>query len=337
MQTLEQIIKHSKDSRELKSALAVKMSQTKVKHQRIADYLQVSDSFISKWGLIYEKQGANALLLNYQGKVGYLSVDDKQEVISFLRQQSHFSVEQLRDHLEVKYQVVYKSKQSYYQLLDEGGLSWKKNEKVNPKRDPIRVEPTKKSIRNKLKRRSQDIQSGKVVVLIIDECHLRWGEVCGYIWGQRNQSITVPIVNEKQRQTYYGALNNQTKTFQLKAYPAGESRSTINFIKYLRSLYPNRQLILIWDGASYHRSEEVKPYLSQLNRGLRRITDWKVRCLRIAPYAPDQNPVEDLWLQGKNWLRKQFSQNKTFAQVKKCFFDFLTNMTFYFDKMSIYY
>lgn len=116
----------------------------------------------------------------------------------------------------------------------------------------------------------------------------------GYIWDQRHQSVTVPIINEKQRQTYYGALNNPTKTFQLKAYPAGESRSTIHFINYLRSLDPNRQLILIGDGASYHRSLEVKQYLSQLNRGLRRITSWKVRCLRIAPYAPDQNPVEDL-------------------------------------------
>ena len=56
MRTLEQIIEHSRDSRELKRAL-------KVKHQNIVDYLQVSVSFISKWCLIYEEQGAEALLL----------------------------------------------------------------------------------------------------------------------------------------------------------------------------------------------------------------------------------------------------------------------------------
>lgn len=129
MQTLEQIIDNSRDSRELKRALAVKMSQKRIKHQDIAELLQVSSSFISKWCLIYEEQGSLALLLNYQGKVGYLSDDEKQEVILFLQQQSHFSVEQLRDHLESKYQVVYKSKQSYYDLLDKGGLSWKKTKK----------------------------------------------------------------------------------------------------------------------------------------------------------------------------------------------------------------
>jgi transposase len=99
---------------------------------------------------------------------------------------------------------------------------------------------------------------------------------------------------------------------------------------------PKSQLILIWDGASYHRSLEIKQYLTQVNRGLRRLTDWKVRCLKFAPYAPEQNSVEDVWLQGENFLRKQFSQNKTFAQVKQGFFDFLINRTLNFKKVSIY-
>ncbi|NJO18527.1 MAG: transposase [Thioploca sp.] len=129
MQTLEQIIDKSRDARELKRALSVKMSQRRMKYQDIANLLQVSSSFISKWELIYEKEGAGALLLNYQGKPGYLSDEEKQKVILFLQQHSHFSVEQLRDHLEEKYQVVYKSKQSYYDLLDAGGLSWKKPKK----------------------------------------------------------------------------------------------------------------------------------------------------------------------------------------------------------------
>ena len=88
------------------------------------------------------------------------------------------------------------------------------------------MEQTQRSIRTKIQRRTSEIQSGKVVVLMIDECHLRWGEVEGYIWGRKNQSITVPVVNDKQRQTYYGALNYPTRTFQLKAYPRGDSQST---------------------------------------------------------------------------------------------------------------
>ena len=49
MPTLEQIIDHSRESRELKRALAVKMSQPRIKHPDIAEFLPVSASFISKW------------------------------------------------------------------------------------------------------------------------------------------------------------------------------------------------------------------------------------------------------------------------------------------------
>jgi len=172
MQNLEQIIDYSRDARELKRALAVKMSQRRMKNQDIANLLQVSSSFISKWCLIYEEQGVLALLLNYHGKVGYLSDEEKQEVILFLQQQAHFGVEQLRDHLEEKYQVVYKSRQSYYDLLEAGDLSWKKTQKKNPKADSVLVTKTQKSIKNKIKRRVE-IQSEQVVVLVADDCHLR--------------------------------------------------------------------------------------------------------------------------------------------------------------------
>jgi putative transposase len=159
MESIEQIIESSRDSREVKRAIAVKMSRSGVKHQNIVNYLPVSPSFISKWVMIYEEQGAGALLLNYRGKAGYLSVEEKQQVVLFLRPQSSFSVEQLRDYLESQYRVVYKSKQSYYDLLDEGGLSWKKTEKKNPKRDEAIVVKTQKSIRNKIKRRSQALNA----------------------------------------------------------------------------------------------------------------------------------------------------------------------------------
>jgi putative transposase len=79
------------------------------------------------------------------------------------------------------------------------GISWK-NTKENPKIDPLMVAETQKSIRTKLNRRIQEIHEGKVVVLMIDECHLHWGDVCGYIGGQKNQLITIPVINDKQRQ-----------------------------------------------------------------------------------------------------------------------------------------
>ncbi|HEY9301791.1 MAG TPA: hypothetical protein VIQ31_36580 [Phormidium sp.] len=52
-----------------------------------------------------------------------------------------------------------------------------------------------------------EIEIGELVVLFQDECHLLWVDICGYVWGNKNERVEVPIVNEKERQTYLGAVN----------------------------------------------------------------------------------------------------------------------------------
>jgi hypothetical protein len=65
--------------------------------------------------------------------------------------------------------------------------------------------------------------------------------------------------------------------------------------------------------------------------------DWKIPCLRFAPNTQEQNPVEDVWLKGKTYLRKLFALNKTFAQVKHCFSTFLQALQFTSTKLSWYW
>jgi transposase len=113
------------------------------------------------------------------------------------------------------------------------------------------------------------------------------------------------------------------------------SRNTVSFIEHLRTQKPDaKQFLLIWDGASYHKSHEIQEYLQERNWKLTK-ENWTIRCILFAPNAPEQNPVEDIWLKGKNFLRKHFFENKTFAQVKQCFFNFLEGQVFDFPKLSL--
>jgi transposase len=180
-----------------------------------------------------------------------------------------------------------------------------------------------------------ELASGEIVLLFEDECHLLWGDVCGLAWGKRNQPLEVPICNQKERQTYYGAVNFQTRQFHLKAFPCGNGVYTVAYVRWLHELYPTARLWLIWDGASYHRYAEMRDYLAEVNAGLGE-DDWLVTCILLAANAPEQNPVEDIWLKGKNWLRKRFSYNKTFADVKACFFEHLQKGTFSSAKYDWY-
>ena len=161
MLSLEEIIVNSKDTREVKRALAVKMVMSGISVKEIEAILLVSDSFISKWKLSYETEGAGSLLLKYQGKKSYLDECSREELVQFIQTKTTFSVAELRDYLEANYQVVYKSKESYYQLLKEAGLSWKRSETVNPKRDEKQVEPQRPELQNSLEARRDEIESGK--------------------------------------------------------------------------------------------------------------------------------------------------------------------------------
>ena len=168
-----------------------------------------------------------------------------------------------------------------------------------------------------------------------DECHLLWGDTCGMVWGKRNAPIPVSITNERERQTYYGAVNLLTHDFHLKAFSAGTGENTVTYLRWLQDLYPGKTIILLWDGASYHHDAQLKALLAQVNDGLPEAA-WSLCCLPFAPNAPEQNPVEDIWLQGKNFLRKHFWQNKTFAAVKDCFCCFLRTLRFDSAKFAWY-
>ena len=111
--------------------------------------------------------------------------------------------------------------------------------------------------------------------------------------------------------------------------------STVAFIERLQALNPGKKLMIIWDGASDHHCEEVKTYLEDVNKRLEE-KDWRVTCLVFAPHAPEQNPVEDVWLRGKNFLRRHFYENKTFKQVRDCFVKFLNKQICNFKKIEWY-
>jgi len=138
MSSLEDII-DSPANLEVKRALAIKMILFGFKTEDICDLLNVSDSFVSKWKIIYENEGAGALELHYKGGTGFLTADQRDEIIFYLRNKPHCSVEELRDYIERYYGVVYQSKQSYYDLLKEGGLSWHQTQALNPKRDEAQM------------------------------------------------------------------------------------------------------------------------------------------------------------------------------------------------------
>lgn len=76
----------------------------------------------------------------------------------------------------------------------------------------------------------------------------------------------------------------------------------MDFVKKLPAKNSKAKILLIWDGSSYYRGEERRKFLACQNQGLSP-ENWKITCCRFALYAPQENPVEAIWLQMKTLLR----------------------------------
>jgi putative transposase len=95
-----------------------------------------SSGFISKWKQIYALEGLSALKLAHKGATGYLKIEQRKKIIEWLQAKNYWNLGELKAYIEEQYEVVFISQQSYYDLFEQAGISWKKTQKSNPKTDP---------------------------------------------------------------------------------------------------------------------------------------------------------------------------------------------------------
>ena len=145
--TLDEII-NSGDPREIKRALAVKMFEHGLDRNRISVILSISESYVTKWNSIYRKSEEKGLLLGYIGSQGYLDEFDRCDIIKYIKSKETIAIDELSSYITENFGVTYSSRQSYYDLLHEAGMSRKKTEKVNPKRDEAAVLEKRQEITN---------------------------------------------------------------------------------------------------------------------------------------------------------------------------------------------
>jgi transposase len=279
---LEDFIRDNPDPRELKRALAVKLALSGYAYRAIQEIVGITAGFITKWKQQFLSQGLRGIFLKNQGSKSYLTRKDREKILRWIINQKHWNVWEVETYILETYEVIFKSKQSYYKLLKEARISWQKGEKENPKQNSEEIERKNQEIASILKNKKEEIEAGKLVVYAIDECHLLWGDLIGYLWNFIKESpkegrkieemperIKVMIGNEKERQTYYGALNLGNPELVLESYSAGNGENTVDFLGRLQGKHIGAKLLIIWDGASYHRGEELNHYALKVHRFLK--------------------------------------------------------------------
>ncbi len=135
IKSLEDFIDSNPEGRELKRALAVKMAVQGQPYKNISKLLGVSSFFITHWKKAFKSQGILGIKLQYKGSKKQLTSEQIAKTIEWLTSRQYWHLDELVNYLDNQYGVIYKSKQSYYNLFSLANISWKRSQKCNPKFD----------------------------------------------------------------------------------------------------------------------------------------------------------------------------------------------------------
>ncbi|HMC74506.1 MAG TPA: transposase, partial [Terriglobales bacterium] len=101
------------------------------------------------------------------------------------------------------------------------------------------------------------------------------------------------------RVSFYGLYLYNEGQVRLWPFPRANGEHTIAVLQRLRAAFPDEALIVLWDGAPYHRAKAVREAATTLN----------ITLMPLPGYSPDLMPVEALW----HWLREDVTYHHCHA------------------------
>lgn len=146
-------------------------------------------------------------------------------------------------------------------------------------------------------------QQGQLILAYIDEAHIHCDCDLGYAWGPRGQPLLIHSTSPglSYKSSFYGVYLFPLGRVHIWPAPCANTEHTLEMLTRLRQDYPEQRLMVVWDGASYHRAASVREHAAALGIAL----------LPLPGYSPDLMPVEALW----RWLRQEVTGNHCHASV----------------------
>lgn len=190
-------------------------------------------------------------------------------------------IQTLKKYIQQHYAVVYKSEESYRKLLHYCGLSYQKVEFVDRRQSEERVSEFRERFRAKIK------GGDYTDVVVMDEMSLEKYPHQFFKWHRRGVTPVLKVTKERIGTTFYGGLSLKTKQEIVHCVDNQNPNSMgmIIFLNLIKKRYQGKgKILLVLDNASFHKSQEIKKWLTQ-NPNI-------VELFNFPPYSPMRNPQE---------------------------------------------
>ena len=179
-------------------------------------------------------------------------------------------------------------------------LSWKKAKKLLGRADPEH----RQAFIERLQSLLDGAQRDRHLLVYVDEAHIHQDADLGYGWAERGQRFWVASSSPglSARVSFYGLYLYNEGQVRLWPYRRANGEHTIEVLRRLRAEAPQRTLIVLWDGAPYHRAQAVREVATTLD----------IELMPLPGYSPDLMPVEALW----RWLREDVTDYHCHASAE---------------------
>lgn len=166
---------------------------------------------------------------------------------------------------------------------------------------------------NLLKKLQEKVKNDNVQVLFFDESRFGTHSKLGHGWFERGARTPVNIKLGFQNFYVYSAISSTNGYSFSLLLPEVNSNNMNIYLERLSKSLKSEKVILVLDGAAWHKSNELK-------------VPRNIELLHLPPYSPELNPVEKLWQFIKSKvLRNRFYNNIKELETAVC--DFIRGMT----------
>jgi transposase len=190
-------------------------------------------------------------------------------------------------------------------LLRRNGLRWKKCQKILKRADPDKRTAFMQEFQTLFDR----LCRGEIMLVYVDESHFHRDLEVGYTWAPKHKpawrASDCPSLSE--RINWYGAYDFSHGRCFLWNEGSCNQDNTIQFLQHLAGWLGDVTVpvVLIWDGASWHKAKRVQAAAANLGFTL----------VPLPGYSPDLNPIEGLW----KWMRAEVTHNHCHASLRHLF------------------
>lgn len=231
-----------------------------------------------------------------------------------------WDVPALEDVIKTKFEVEYESDSSYQLLMRFLGMSFKKPDPFDKRRDEAKIASRMEEIKEQVR----GLLAEGYEVYAVDEVRVEHEAETRRMWLPRGKRTKIKVDRKKSAHSFFGALSLTGK--KMKIYPImgqQNAEQSILMLSRLQRETPGKKIAAVLDNASFHHAKDLTKLFSP-GEILEQITP-----IFLPPYAPDHNPTEHVWNAAKGHISNL--QRDTPEETFSAFMSYVTSRQFDYD------